>query len=69
MPWTGIVTAAVTSAWSKGNNWFVLRDRGGEVLRLSRFLHGWQAMVAALEAKVDPKVWRAAVQAQAQPAR
>jgi hypothetical protein len=47
--------------WSLYNNWFVSRDRHGETLRISRFLHGHEALPAMLERTVAEKVWKAAV--------
>lgn len=47
--------------YSSGSNWFVLRDCHGEKLHVSRFLRGWEVVVAYLEAKVPVEAWRLAV--------
>lgn len=48
--------------WSDTNRWLVLRSRGGERLRISRFLVGQQALWMAIEAKVPAPVWQSARQ-------
>lgn len=45
----------------KSASW-VLRDRTGQVLRVPRYLVGSEAVLAALEAHVDQRIWKGAAE-------
>lgn len=59
-----IAWADVTAVkWSPSNHWFVVVDRRGEKIRVSRFLRGHTALLSLLREKVAPAIWEKAVAA------
>ena len=53
----------VAVRWSRFHKWFVLVDRHGTKVRISRFMHGHQAVSAMLRETVPAPVWEKAVAA------
>jgi hypothetical protein len=55
--WVDVVQVKFSAALGS----WVLRDRRGEIVRVPRYLVGSEAVVTALETKVDERIWRDAV--------
>lgn len=53
--------AVVQVRFSTASGSWVLRDRRGQTIRVPRYLVGSEAVVTALEAKVDKRIWQDAV--------